>query len=245
MIELYKIYSGIEFKALTENQKYYKILRDDLIHHGFSYKLGINEDVLNFHPHGNCSPGGLYFTDLDNIVEYITYGNNIAEIEILDDSEIYVESKKCKASKFNIISIYSLYDFISNLPYDIQLFIVKQNGYVLQFIENQTPELCKEALQNGIEIKFIKNKTEDLCKLAVSKNGISLIFIKNQTDEICKIAVQQYGKALKFVENQTFEICRLAVDQDYWAMQYIKCDKMYYEIKNNLKINKKRKKIIL
>ena len=52
-------------------------------------------------------------------------------------------------------------------------------------------------------MQFVKNQTEELCKLAVQQSGYSLQFVKNQTEEICKLAVLQngYGYALQYVED--------------------------------------------
>ena len=59
---------------------------------------------------------------------------------------------------------------------------VKQNGYALRFVINQTPEICLEAVKN---------------------DGYSLEYVINQTQEICLEAVKQHGFALRFVINQT------------------------------------------
>ena len=37
---------------------------------------------------------------------------------------------------------------------------VQQNGWVLQFVENQTEKICLEAVkQNGRALKFVENQT--------------------------------------------------------------------------------------
>jgi hypothetical protein len=72
--------------------KFYKILREDLTHHGFKYQLGLNIDTVPFNPTGECRPGGLYYTDIDHIFRYSKYGSLIAEVEPV--GKIYEENGK-------------------------------------------------------------------------------------------------------------------------------------------------------
>jgi len=67
---------------------------------------------------------------------------------------------------------------------DEALEAVKQNGYALQHVRDQTPEICLEA---------------------VKKHGYALQYVKDQTPEICLEAVKQDGDALKYVNLDVFE----------------------------------------
>ena len=60
--------------------------------------------------------------------------------------------------------------------------------------------------QNGHALQYVKNQTYDICITAVQQNGIALEYVKNQTDNICMAAVQQDGYALKYVKNITNQI---------------------------------------
>ena len=51
--------------------KYYKLTNEEEIHHGFQYKDGLNEDHLPFDETGSCCPGGLYFSDTENILQFL------------------------------------------------------------------------------------------------------------------------------------------------------------------------------
>ena len=42
--------------------KFYKILKEDLIHNNYQFVNGINIDPIPFNPDGECSKGGFYFT---------------------------------------------------------------------------------------------------------------------------------------------------------------------------------------
>ena len=84
------------------------------------------------------------------------------------------------------------------------LVAVKEDGYALGFVKNQTHEICLEAVkQNGFALGFVINQTPDICLEAVKSDGYSLQFVKEQTPEICLEAVKQKGRAFRFVKNQT------------------------------------------
>ena len=155
------VLSGLEFKA-KHVTVFYKILRSDLVHHGFKYQLGLNIDTQLFNPSGSCKSGGLYFTDIKNILDFLDYGEQIALIEVPDDSQIYTENDKFKADKFiikNIIDdereILKLFKINPLKPQsDICLFAAK-NGYL---------ETLKWARANG------RSWNELTCAYA-AKNG--------------------------------------------------------------------------
>ena len=80
-------------------------------------------------------------------------------------------------------------------------------GYVLQFIEDQTEEMCLEAVRHmGMALRYVKEQTEEICLVAVRDDGLSLMYVRNQTPEICLAAVRQNGEAAMFVRNLTYEI---------------------------------------
>jgi hypothetical protein len=79
---------------------------------------------------------------------------------------------------------YDALTFKCNLVGDEALRAVKQDGYVLQFVNTQTPEICLEA---------------------VKQNGYALQFVNTQTPEICLAAIKQNGYAIKFVNENIFD----------------------------------------
>ena len=68
----------------------------------------------------------------------------------------------------------------------------------------------KEALEavkrNGLALQYVKDQTKDICLKAVKQDGFALLYVKNQTKEICLEAVKQDGSALQYVKDQTEEI---------------------------------------
>ena len=66
------------------------------------------------------------------------------------------------------------------------------------------PEYCLEAVkEDGYALRFVKNQTPDICLEAVKSDGYSLQFVKEQTQEMCLEAVKRHGRAFRFVKNQT------------------------------------------
>ena len=238
------VLTGSDFKAIYQNTKFYKLTNELELHNGFQYVDGLNVDIITFNPSGQCSSGGLYFTELNKIAKWISYGGEtmtyIREVEILDDSSVYVEKNKFKADKFNLQQKVLLKDFEQWNNLEFCKLAVQENGFALQFVKEQTDEICltieaklqsklKASLlsklavqQNGIALQYVKEQTEEICKLAVQQDGYALTYVKDQTEEICKFAVQQDGYALQYVKEQTDEICKLAVQKNGPALQYVK-----------------------
>jgi hypothetical protein len=48
-------------------------------------------------------------------------------------------------------------------------------------------------------LQYVKNQTEEICKLDVQQNGLALRYVKNQTEEICKLSVNKTPNALYYV----------------------------------------------
>jgi hypothetical protein len=221
------ILTGSEFKAKYPNTKFYKLTNKSENHNGFQFIDGINIDTQKFNPSCTCSKGGLYFTELNKIAKWISYGEQnmkyIREVKILDDSQICIEENKFKTNKFILHPKVLLEEFEQWNNFEFCKLAVQQNGYALKYVKNQTDEICNLAvIQNPYTVYYVKDQTEEICKLAVQQNGIALRHVKEKTEEICKLAVQQNGEALKYVKNQTEDICKIAVQQNGEALKYVK-----------------------
>ena len=95
---------GVDFKVKYGNT-FYKMLASNLTHHGFTYKIGENIDHNEFEPSGSCLKGGLYFINLNNLLQFVMYGPYIGLIEISDDAQVYIEKDKFKANKVTLVKI--------------------------------------------------------------------------------------------------------------------------------------------
>ena len=240
-----KVMKKKQFNELFPNFKPVKIIGNNK--KNFQYKLGLNKNNEKFKPFGYCEGGGLYFTDITNIFDFVldNYGDKIAFIDFVNDSDIFIEDDtKVKTNEFIITKIMSIQEYMNQTP-EICLEAVKKYGYALKYVENQTPEICLEAVKNngyalqyvenqtheicleavkkyGVALQYVKKQTPKICLEAVKNNGFGLSFVKNQTPEICLEAVKNNGYGLLFVKNQTPEICLEAVKNNGYALQYVK-----------------------
>jgi hypothetical protein len=235
--------TGLELKKKLKTSTFFKFLREDLTHNNFKYKLGENIDFIQFNPSGECEKGGLYFTTLNHIFEFMDYGTQIGVIALYDDSQVHVEPNKYKTDKFILEEIISVNDFfekfispleavkqygcalqlVRDQTDEICLEAVKQDGYALRFVKKQTDKIRLEAVkQDGWALRYVDGQTDEICLEAVKQHGWLLQFVINRTPEICLEAVKQHGSALQFVKNQTPEICLEAVKQDGLALQFVK-----------------------
>lgn len=101
---------------------------------------------------------------------------------------------------------------------------IKQNGELIQYIENQTEEMCFESVkQDPYNIRFVIKKTEELCLFAVKSCGFCLKYIDIQTKEMCVEAVKQHEFNLVYVQDKNYDICNLAYEiYGPISFQYIK-----------------------
>ena len=237
--------SGAKFKQIYGNI-FYKILKNDLNHNNLQLKNGENIDINNFNPSGQCTKGGIYFTNLENIYYFLHLGVNVCKVTINDDYRVYVDNShnqlKFKADKIIINDIQLLFNsYLFNNEINCKI-AVQKNGLLLKYInsDNQSNDICKFAIiQNYNALKYVYNQTEEICKLAIQqnyntsnsiaqynfnfKNDYSILNdVRNQTIEICKFAIYYNYRALKYVHIQTNEICKFAIEINYNALKYVK-----------------------
>jgi hypothetical protein len=73
--------------------KFYKIFTNNDIHNRFKYKNGLNVDTNEFEsdPTKSCCIGGLYFSNKENILKFMPFGNFIREVEVPEGNEIVLD----------------------------------------------------------------------------------------------------------------------------------------------------------
>lgn len=88
---------------------YFKILAEDLTHHGYTYHEGLNVDPNPFDPRPECE-GGLFFTDENHVFEFYDCEDKIAKVTIPDgETVIQVGNEKFKAKKIILGEIKELW----------------------------------------------------------------------------------------------------------------------------------------
>ena len=59
---------------------------------------------------------------------------------------------------------------------------------------------CQTAVeQNGYMLQYVHNQTEAICLIAVKNDGDTLQYVHDQTEAICQKAVKQNDYAIRFV----------------------------------------------
>ena len=228
------------------DQKFYKVLKVDLVHYGFKYALGLNEDHLPFNPSGTCQPGGLYYTTAEHIPAFLSLGKLIAEVE--PKGQIYAdpEGKKWKTDKLYVHSIRSVREWLSVQNESVQLAAIKINPFNIQYIDDPSEAVQLKAVTcfgmtlqciakptyavqlaavktAGQAIKYINNPTEELQLISVEQLGNNIDCIGVPTSEKVQIkAVSQNGNAIRLIYNPSDAVKLAAVITDGWAIEFIK-----------------------
>ena len=129
-MSLHAVISGKEFNELYPDKTFIKLTNKDEIHNGFQFKTGLNIDTIQFNPTGECSTGGLYFCDENDVGRWIEYGNKkmtyYRVVKVLDDANIYIEEYKFKTDKFILGEKQSIFDNLNycKLITDYMMFII-------------------------------------------------------------------------------------------------------------------------
>jgi len=96
---------------------------------------------------------------------------------------------------------------IMNYEWEDALRRVKQNWYALQYIHNQTEEICIEAVkQDWDALKYVHNQTEAICIEAVRQNQSALQYVNKSIfeKEIKEYTMEQLQEKLW----ETFKIVK-------------------------------------
>lgn len=102
---------------MSLNQRFFKVLHKTNQHYDMVYKPNAwNKDILDWHPYGSCESGGLYFAPVQDIFEFLDYGNGVCEVLDWEDDRgnkyFYKdpEGKKVKAHKI-LLGIKAKYSY--------------------------------------------------------------------------------------------------------------------------------------
>jgi DNA-dependent RNA polymerase auxiliary subunit epsilon len=207
----------------NDKKQYVKILIDDMKHHDFQYKEGLNVDIHKFTPYGECQKGGLYFCELSDAYLYLCYGSLIADVEIPLDANVYHEKNKLKANKIILKNIRPIkeHEIWNNLEFCEKA--VNKSAHYIEYAKVQTKELCLLSIAtHAPHIRYIKNQTLEMCMFAIGSDPSLIQYITDQTPDLCKMAIVKDGKAMQYIKNQTDELCRFAINQNGYNIKYIR-----------------------
>lgn len=230
---------GYEFKKYF-NCPFYKVLNDSLIHYGYKYKNGINRLAENqsFNPNGECTSGGFYFTDLNNLghwIDFTLHTKYIALIEIEDDTLVYIEDNykfKAEKIKLNLDGKKEIQNFPHWNNPDFCLNMCRQNGLLLRYVIVQTFEIIETAvIENGMALKYVElNKIDKpmaekdvflqrISIIAVRHSKIAIKHVKNKYILDC---IKECPFVLEHIDNQTDDMILAAIQNNGLALRYVK-----------------------
>jgi hypothetical protein len=96
-------------KQTNNMTDYYKIIGKN--NGNFPYHLGVNslaETGETFNAKPVCAAGGLYYTTVKFIFEYLNYGDRVCRVQIPADAHVVQVENKFKADKIEIMEIVPL-----------------------------------------------------------------------------------------------------------------------------------------
>ena len=125
---------------------YVKLTNKECFHNGFKYKEGLNTYIHPFNLEKVCDKGGLYFCRYDDFTKWLEYFGVhmhwIWNVTIPEGIEVVDMGDKLKAHTIQLFNKRCIWD-----DKNICLEAVKQNGYVLPYVKNQTEEICLESVK--------------------------------------------------------------------------------------------------
>src|SRR5579871_2934235 len=96
-------YSGTEFNRKYAGKTFVKLTNERENHNGFQFRDGLNVDSLQFNPHGECRPGGIYFCLETELPRWLHYNEKTMvycrEVTIPNHAKVYDEGDKFKADR--------------------------------------------------------------------------------------------------------------------------------------------------
>ena len=147
---------------------YFKILREDLTHNGYTYHEGLNVDPNPFDSTPNCR-GGLFFADEKKILRFCDYGTKIVEVTIPDGEAIVLVEEKYKAHRIILGQIRELwtketFEWLISCGVDIYA----DNDFALCWASaNGHMEVVKLLIESGADV----HACDDYALHCASENG--------------------------------------------------------------------------
>lgn len=159
---------------------YFKVTNELENHNGYQYRDGLNELDGEFNSEGSCVPGGLYFTNADNIKKFFNYGCYIRIVRIPTDAQMIQDPDK-NLVKFRADKI------VLGDRYDITDFRV-----INVLSKNFKKKYCKKKCKNSTICDYCINNIGFLMKMMYATNEI---LKKNE------IVIKIFEVADKFIGN--------------------------------------------
>ena len=146
-------------KVLTHKngkpKTFYKITNKYENHNQFQYKTGLNILKQKFEPNLDCGPGGLYFAEKIDILDWCNLGENIREVQIPVTAKLCKLSKKYKADRIILLDKYPLYSlktFRKLFGRCVEKTVFTMKNYFLRYLK-----LTRDSLED--QFKFFNKRS--------------------------------------------------------------------------------------
>ena len=131
-------------------KRFYKIV-STAGHRGMFYRNGVNEDIVPFNEEPTCGSGGLYFSDLHNILNFLGYGTQL--YEVVPIGKVIEVNDKYKAHVLDMTFICEGYLETIKYLIDNGADIHANNDGALRWAaENGYLEIVKYLVDNGADL---------------------------------------------------------------------------------------------
>jgi len=146
-------------EEFNKSATYYKIIGYN--QGNYPYKLGLNTLADNgetFDKALICGSGGLYFCNIENIFEYLDYGNKVCTLTIPDDAQVIGVYDKYKADQIYINEIMELnYDTIKFLAERGADVTIGDNYAIRYSAQKGHLEIVKYLIKHGADVTAFNN----------------------------------------------------------------------------------------
>ena len=214
-----KVLSKSGLRSLTKKPiRLVKLTNPTENHNGFQFKTGLNVDHEKFEPTGGCKPGGIYFTDIDNLSHWLRYNHTDMKycryVSLLPDSQIYIEDAKMKADKIILSDRIDISDLPQWTNKKYCLMSAKQNRESWKYIKNFHEDVLLAIMEKHSGINFILQKkipiTEKVQLEAVKENGCAIEALLDSgikvSENVKLAAVKENGYAIACLLNNHIEV---------------------------------------
>lgn len=231
------------YEKYRPHTRFYKLTNEKEIHNNFTYKSGVNIDILPFNPTQSSRPGGMYFFSEPNLYKFMRYVAQpyyIREVSLDDLSLIYEDGDNFKTNRFILgdrVDWREYFNSRQSLVYEA----VKYSANSIRYVDNQTEKLCLLAVNNDpFSIQDIINPSDEVICTAINKNAHVILYITNRIIHRKNLSEDMYMEAIRYnpeiicnTSIQTYTRCLEAVKYNPSTIIYIneeyKTNELYIE----------------
>ncbi|ANB50965.1 hypothetical protein [Powai lake megavirus] len=190
------------------NNTYCKVLSSNFNQKGYQYNEGLNVLDKPFESTGSCVPGGLYFTNIENIFKFINYGIYLVKVTVPVDAQIVKDpdNDKWRADKI-IISDKKDLRQIDTIKYlvDNGANIKRDYHFVIDF-----------AINNGLHdiLEYILTICKDI-GIKLSVPNVLPIYSTNMAKILVKYTAKMSTKFVnQIIDNNDLKIIKKIISHD-------------------------------